>query len=184
MEEPDFGKGVAQLLSLTREKGSLSAAYKSMGMAASKAWKILNRAEADLGVKLVERKSGGKQGGGSHLTPEGEDILNRYENFQKEVAEAVKRSFIKNFGNSGETQNIMRKKELKTVITFETTTQAIGMESACKKHQIAGRLIPVPKEITAGCGMAWMTPLENEESVVQFMSEYEIIPQGVFQVEI
>lgn len=27
MEEPDFGKGVAQLLSLTREKGSLSAAY-------------------------------------------------------------------------------------------------------------------------------------------------------------
>ena len=55
----------------------------------------------------------------------------------------------------------MRKKELKTVITFETTTQAIGMESACKKNQIAGRLIPVPKEITAGCGMAWMTPLEN-----------------------
>ena len=184
MEEPDFGKGVAQLLSLTREKGSLSAAYKSMGMAASKAWKILNRAEADLGVKLVERKSGGKQGGGSHLTPEGEDILNRYENFQKEVAEAVKRSFIKNFGNLGESKNIMRKKELKTVITFETTTQAIGMESACKKHQIAGRLIPVPKEITAGCGMAWMTPLENEESVVQFMSEHEIIPQGVFQVEI
>ena len=42
----------------------------------------------------------------------------------------------------------MRKKELKTVITFETTTQAIGMESACKKHQIAGRLIPVPKEIS------------------------------------
>ena len=78
----------------------------------------------------------------------------------------------------------MRKKELKTVITFETTTQAIGMESASKKHQIAGRLIPVPKEITAGCGMAWMTPLENEESVVQFMSENEIIPQGVFQVEI
>ena len=53
-----------------------------------------------------------------------------------------------------------------------------------KKHQIEGRLIPVPKEITAGCGMAWMTPLENEESVVQFMSENEIIPQGVFQVEI
>ena len=56
------------------------------------------------------------------------------------------------------------------------------LESACKKHQITGRLIPVPKEITAGCGMAWMTSLENEESVVQFMSEHEIIPQGVFQV--
>ena len=58
------------------------------------------------------------------------------------------------------------------------------MESACKKHQIAGKIDPSTKEITAGCGMAWMTPLENEESVVQFMSENEIIPQGVFQVEI
>ncbi len=70
------------------------------------------------------------------------------------------------------------KKRIKNSDHIETTTQAIGMESACKKHQIAGRLIPVPKEITAGCGMAWMTPLENEESVVQFMSEHEIIPQG------
>lgn len=78
----------------------------------------------------------------------------------------------------------MRKKELKTIITFETTTQAIGMESACKKYQINGRLIPVPKEISAGCGMAWMTSLENEESVVQFMTEHEIRPQGIFQVEI
>ena len=102
MEDPYFGKGVAQLLLLTKEKGSLSAAYKSMGMAASKAWKILNRAEADLGVKLVERRSGGKQGGGSNLTLEGEDILNRYERFQKEVAEAAKQSFLKNFGDLGE----------------------------------------------------------------------------------
>jgi N-terminal domain of molybdenum-binding protein len=161
MEEPDFGKGVAQLLSLTREKGSLSAAYKSMGMAASKAWKILNRAEADLGVKLVERKSGGKQGGGSHLTPEGEDILNRYENFQKEVAEAVKTFFYKKLWKFRRIIKYHEKKRIKTVITFETTTQAIGMESACKKHQIAGRLIPVPKEITAGCGMAWMTPFRK-----------------------
>lgn len=95
--EPDFGKGVAQLMLLTKQKGSLSAAYKSMGMAGSKAWKILNRAEADLGVKLIERKSGGKQGGGSNLTPEGEDILNRYQNFQQEVYVAAKKSFEKNF---------------------------------------------------------------------------------------
>lgn len=100
--EPDFGKGVAQLMSLTKQKGSLSAAYKSMGMAASKAWKILNRAEADLGVKLIERRSGGKQGGGSNLTKEGEDILNRYENFQKEVYEAAKKSFEKNFCDIGD----------------------------------------------------------------------------------
>lgn len=106
MEEPNFGKGVAQLLSLTKEKGSLSAAYKTMGMAASKAWKILNRAEADLGVKLVERRSGGKQGGGSTLTEEGEDILIRYENFQKDVYEAARQSFIKHFGNGKDEERL------------------------------------------------------------------------------
>ena len=74
----------------------------------------------------------------------------------------------------------MRKKELKTVITFETTTQAIGMESACKKHQIAGRLIQYQRDHSRMWnGMD--DPLENEESVVQFMSEYEIIPQGYFR---
>ena len=57
MEEPDFGKGVAQLLSLTREKGSLSAAYKSMGMAASKAWKNENPAESKGEVHTLHQKA-------------------------------------------------------------------------------------------------------------------------------
>ena len=39
---------------------------------------------------------------GSNLTPEGEDILKRYEKFHKEVAEAAKESFLKNFGDLGE----------------------------------------------------------------------------------
>ena len=58
------------------------------------------------------------------------------------------------------------------------------MESACKKTSDRRKIDPSAKEITAGCGMAWMTPLENEESVVQFMSEHEIIPQGAFEAEI
>ena len=48
-ESIDFGKGVAELLQRIEATGSLSAAYKDMGMSASKAWKILRRAEADLG---------------------------------------------------------------------------------------------------------------------------------------
>ena len=49
-ESIDFGKGVAELLQRIEATGSLSAAYKAMGMSASKAWKILRRAEADLGL--------------------------------------------------------------------------------------------------------------------------------------
>jgi hypothetical protein len=41
------------------------------------------------------------------------------------------------------------------VLTFHTTTEAMAMEKQCNIHEIPGRLIPVPREITAGCGLAW-----------------------------
>ena len=45
----------------------------------------------------------------------------------------------------------MRPKELRIIVTFETTTAAMAFESEAKKRQIGGRLIPVPREITSGC---------------------------------
>ena len=41
--EPNFGKGVVELLELCDKYGSLSKAYKEMGMSNSKAWKIIKR---------------------------------------------------------------------------------------------------------------------------------------------
>lgn len=102
-EDPAFGKGVAQLMELIEQKGSLSAAYKEMGMAASKAWKILRRAEADLGFPLVESVSGGKTGGYSKLTKEGKEFLERYQMFRKEIDQAAEESFMKYFGNQDAT---------------------------------------------------------------------------------
>ena len=49
----------------------------------------------------------------------------------------------------------MREKEEKLIITFHTTSAAIAMEKHCKANGLPGRLIPVPREITAGCGLAW-----------------------------
>lgn len=54
----------------------------------------------------------------------------------------------------------MRPKTLKLVITFHTTAAAMAMEKFCKKEHIPGRLIPVPRELTADCGMAWCAPVE------------------------
>ena len=71
-EEIAFGKGIAQILELVEQYGSLTAAYKTMGMSSSKAWKILHRAEADLGYPLLKSVSGGARGGGPVLTPAGQ----------------------------------------------------------------------------------------------------------------
>lgn len=41
------------------------------------------------------------------------------------------------------------------VATFPTTTAAITMERLCGQLGLPGRLIPVPRSISASCGMAW-----------------------------
>lgn len=65
----------------------------------------------------------------------------------------------------------MRKKELKLVITFHTTAEAMAMEMACNKEQISGRLIPVPRQISSGCGLAWSMPAAQKEKIESFMEK-------------
>jgi molybdate transport system regulatory protein len=96
-ETPAFGKGVVVLLEGVEKYGSLSKSYKEMHMAASKAWKILNRAEEDLQVTLVERKVGGSNGGSSKLTKEGKELITRYRAMMKDVTEACDQIFSKYF---------------------------------------------------------------------------------------
>lgn len=101
-ETPAFGKGIVMLLDLIDQYESLSKAYKEMGMAASKAWKILHRAEEDLNVKLVESVSGGKNGGSSRLTQEGKEYVKRYHLFMDEIQLAADSAFQKYFGEENE----------------------------------------------------------------------------------
>ncbi|MEY8352416.1 LysR family transcriptional regulator [Lachnospiraceae bacterium 54-53] len=96
-EERNFGPGVAELMKYVRERGSLSAACQEMNMAYSKAWKIVNKAEEDLGFSLMEGKRGGENGGTTVLTAEGEDFLDRYLAFVKETEAAAAELFHKYF---------------------------------------------------------------------------------------
>lgn len=96
-EEIAFGKGIAQILRLVEQHGSLSAAYKEMGMSSSKAWKILQRAEADLGFPLLASVSGGAHGGGTVLTEEGKELLEKYTEFDNAVQNYAQDLFHKPF---------------------------------------------------------------------------------------
>ena len=63
----------------------------------------------------------------------------------------------------------MRKKELKLIVTFHTTADAMAMEKACKDSGAPGRLIPVPRAISAGCGLSWCAALEDREEIRSVM---------------
>lgn len=36
------------------------------------------------------------------------------------------------------------------------------METYCRAKALPGRMIPVPREISKGCGLAWKAPVEEE----------------------
>ena len=65
----------------------------------------------------------------------------------------------------------MRMKELKLVVTFHTTADAMAMEKACREQAVPGRLIPVPRSVSAGCGLAWCAPLTERERLAGVMVE-------------
>ena len=68
----------------------------------------------------------------------------------------------------------MRKKEMKLIVTFYTTSEAMEMEQACRERGAPGRLVPVPKAISAGCGLAWCAGLECREALQAVMQEVGI----------
>ncbi len=74
----------------------------------------------------------------------------------------------------------MRKKEMKLVVTFHTTADAMAAESACKKEGLPGRLIPVPRTLSAGCGLSWCSPEEAEEQLVSLLDSNRIDREGIF----
>ena len=49
----------------------------------------------------------------------------------------------------------MRTKKTYIVLSFRTTVEAMAWEKHCATAQVPGRLIPLPREISAGCGLAW-----------------------------
>lgn len=95
--ERAFGPGVAELMEQVEKTGSLSGGCKSMKMAYSKGWKILKRAEEDLGFLLVQGNRGGNNGGKTVLTPEGKAFLERYRAFEREVRKSADAAFQKYF---------------------------------------------------------------------------------------
>ena len=76
----------------------------------------------------------------------------------------------------------MRKKELKLVVTFHTTADAMAMEKACKERKTEGRLIPVPREISAGCGLAWCAPLTCREELKEVLQSVGIEEEEMHEV--
>ena len=96
-----FGEGPCRLLRCVEKNGSLRAAAMEMEMAYSKASRILKQAESALGYSLTMRSAGGRDGGGSVLTPEGKRWLQQYEAYRDACIRANQELFRQYFPKIG-----------------------------------------------------------------------------------
>jgi molybdate transport system regulatory protein len=94
-----FGDGPYELLKRVGETHSLHRAAKEMGMAYSKAWRLIGAMEKRLGFLLIERKVGGVSGGGSRVTSQGKELMIRYNRFQKDVNASLEKIYRNHFNS-------------------------------------------------------------------------------------
>ena len=76
----------------------------------------------------------------------------------------------------------MLQKKLCLVVTFDATAAAMAAEKYCLEKGVPGRLIPVPREITAGCGLAWKAEVDQKEAVTAALEAAGIAYSGVHRV--
>ena len=74
----------------------------------------------------------------------------------------------------------MRPHGPRLIITFPTTVMAMAMEKTCQANGLPGRLIPVPPEISAGCGMCWMAPPLSRDIFLPVMADHDITWEGIY----
>ena len=89
-----FGQGIALLMDGVEEEHSLNRAAKRMGMAYSKAWRIIKETEAALGFQLLNRDGAH----GSTLTDEGNTILDAYIDIDAKLQKEAAKLFSKAVG--------------------------------------------------------------------------------------
>ncbi len=99
--EPVFGKGRRYLLRAIDKHGSINRAAKEINISYRKAWGYIKAMEERLGMKLVERQTGGKNGGGAVLTEDARKFLKNYEALEKGMQELVDERFDKIFMAKG-----------------------------------------------------------------------------------
>ncbi len=77
-----FGAGRLYILQAVAKSGSIHSAAAELRMSYRAVWGKIRATEKRLGRALLEKKTGGVQGGGSVLTPFAMEIIMRFEKLQ------------------------------------------------------------------------------------------------------
>lgn len=136
-----------ELLRQIGKHGSLSAAAKAVGMSYKGAWDTLDAINNLSGKELVVRVAGGKGGGGSVLTEEGERVVQVYDLFAEAHARFL--GLLANHtANPQEAYNILQRIGMKTSARNQFSGEIIHLRHGSVNDEVVIR-INAGDEITA-----------------------------------
>jgi hypothetical protein len=68
---------------------------------------------------------------------------------------------------------------MECLATFDTTHMALVFEKACRASGLPARIVPVPRELSASCGLACTYPCDQEEAVITLCLNQKIETAGL-----
>lgn len=68
----------------------------------------------------------------------------------------------------------MRQKRPALVIAFDSTSQAIAAEKLFQENGLPGRMIPIPAQVSAGCGLAWKAEVDEKQALLDALSNAQL----------
>jgi len=60
------------------------------------------------------------------------------------------------------------------IIGFDTATFAMAFENIMKNVPTNGKIIPLPKKVSANCGLAWCDEVDKKEMLCQILNKNSI----------
>lgn len=78
-----MGIGRLELLTQIQAQGSISKAAQQMGMSYKRAWDLVSSMNAQAARPLVLTQTGGKRGGGTEITEEGQRMIAEFQALQE-----------------------------------------------------------------------------------------------------
>lgn len=58
------------------------------------------------------------------------------------------------------------------IVTFETEYDALHFSNLCKQAKLEGRLMPIPRKLSAGCGISWRAEPELESAIQVLIQQH------------
>ena len=83
------GPGKVALLEAIIDTGSITSAAKKMGMSYRRAWMLIDQVNRCMKAPVVTTSPGGRDGGGTNVTPTGLELIKRYRSIEREATAAT-----------------------------------------------------------------------------------------------